>query len=49
MPKIYNDQLECLFVMLLASLANFLNPGENILAVKRVFLTISIFWEKIVK
>lgn len=48
MPKIYNDQVEFLFVMLLASLASFLNPGENILAVRQVFLAISIFWEKIV-
>lgn len=48
MPKICNDQLEFLFVMLLASLASFLNPGKNILAVKQVFLAISIFWEKTV-
>lgn len=45
-PKIYNDQLEFLFVVLLASLASFLNPGESILAVRWVFLAISIFWEK---
>lgn len=32
MPKIYTNLLEFLFVMLLASLANFLNPGETILA-----------------
>lgn len=47
MPKIYNEQLEFIFVMLLANLASFLNPGKNILAVRWVFLTISIFWEEI--
>lgn len=48
MPKIYTDWLEFLFVMLLASLVSFLNPGKNILAVKWVFLTIRVFFlEKI--
>lgn len=45
MPKIYNDELEFIFVILLASLASSLNPGEDILAVRWVFL--AIFWEKI--
>lgn len=46
MPKIYTDWLEFLFVMLLASLVSFLNPGKNILAVKWVFLTIRVFFWK---
>lgn len=46
MPKIYSDQLKFLFVMLLASLASFLNSGKNILAVRWVFLTIGISWKR---
>lgn len=46
MPKIYTDWLEFLFVMLLASLVSFLNPGKNIRAVKWVFLTIRVFFWK---
>lgn len=37
MPKIYTDWLEFLFVMLLASLVSFLNPGRIFLLLSECF------------